>query len=122
MGFSAVLAALGLTLAGVGTLMWSGRIPPNRWIGFRTPRTLSDRRVWYVANRIAGRDLAIAGPITAMLALVLPVDVSLLLLVPLVPLGLATAHSFWAVSAWLGSPRIGQADLGRRRPRIEERQ
>jgi len=37
------------------------RVPPNRLVGFRTPRTLSDPKVWYSANRIAGQYLAGAG-------------------------------------------------------------
>ena len=106
MAFSAVLAALGLTLAGVGAQLWSGHVPPNRWVGFRTPRTLSDRRVWYAANRIAGRDLAIAGSVTALSSLLLasglPMDNSVfVLLMPLAPILFATVHSLWAVSVWM---------------------
>ncbi len=29
-------------------------IPPNRWYGFRTPKTLSSPDIWYPANRRAG--------------------------------------------------------------------
>lgn len=36
-------------------------VPPNRLVGFRTPRTLSGPNVWYPANRIAGQYLAAAG-------------------------------------------------------------
>lgn len=35
-------------------------VGPNRWYGFRTPATLSDRSVWFAANAFAGRALLIA--------------------------------------------------------------
>ena len=35
--------------------MLRGQVPPNQGYGFRTPLTLSDERIWYPANRIAGR-------------------------------------------------------------------
>jgi uncharacterized membrane protein len=41
--------------------MITERVPPNRWYGFRTPRTQSDPKVWYPANRMAGQYLAFAG-------------------------------------------------------------
>lgn len=31
-----------------------GLIPPNRWYGFRTARTLPDERVWYRVNTVGG--------------------------------------------------------------------
>lgn len=34
----------------------AGRVAPNRWYGFRTPRTVADERVWYPVNRMAGRN------------------------------------------------------------------
>jgi uncharacterized membrane protein len=38
-----------------------GLVPPNRYYGFRTPKTLSSTNVWYKANRICGYCLALAG-------------------------------------------------------------
>jgi uncharacterized membrane protein len=35
--------------------MVRGHVAPNQGYGFRTPLTLSDERIWYPANRIAGR-------------------------------------------------------------------
>lgn len=32
----------------------AGRIPRNRFFGIRTLKTLSDKRVWYAANRYGG--------------------------------------------------------------------
>jgi uncharacterized membrane protein len=37
-----------------------GKIPPNRFYGFRTRKTLSNPEVWYRANRLAGIDLIVA--------------------------------------------------------------
>src|SRR5262245_54581773 len=53
----------GLTLFAVGVPLLRGWIPRNRLAGFRTSKTLSNDRVWYEANRVAGRDLMIAGAV-----------------------------------------------------------
>ena len=37
------------------------KIPPNRWYGFRVPKTLSNTHIWYEANAEAGKRLAAAG-------------------------------------------------------------
>lgn len=37
------------------------KIPPKRWYGFRTPKTLSSGSVWYQANYVGGKYLLIAG-------------------------------------------------------------
>lgn len=37
------------------------RIPPNRFYGFRTAKTLSDERIWYEANATGGKWLFAAG-------------------------------------------------------------
>lgn len=54
-------AGMGLLLIVACLPMIFGVIPPNKWIGFRAPRTLADQNVWYPANRIAGEYLAVAG-------------------------------------------------------------
>jgi len=48
-------------LIGLGVPMWLRRIRPNRWYGFRTPRTLSDERIWYPANRTVGGWMIVLG-------------------------------------------------------------
>lgn len=48
-----------------------GRIPPNHWYGFRTPKTLSSPTVWYPANRFAGRLFIFAGAAAILINLVL---------------------------------------------------
>jgi uncharacterized membrane protein len=59
----------GLALFAVGVLLLQEWIPRNRWAGFRTPKTLSSDRVWYEANRVAGRDLMIAGAVVMATAI-----------------------------------------------------
>ena len=53
----------GFVLFAVGVPFLRGWIPRNRLSGFRTSKTLSNDRVWYEANRVAGRDLMIAGAV-----------------------------------------------------------
>lgn len=48
--------------------MWLGWIGPNRFWGFRTPRTLSDDKVWYAANRYAGIGLTLGGVLMGVLS------------------------------------------------------
>jgi|KBSMisStaDraftv2_1062788.scaffolds.fasta_scaffold60339_5 uncharacterized membrane protein len=67
-------------------------VPPNRWYGFRTTRTLSNEKLWFRANHFAGwAFLAAAGATAAVLvfapeaasgygALVLAVSVGVALL------------------------------------------
>jgi uncharacterized membrane protein len=60
--FAALLFALvGVLYIGLGIPLLQGRIPPNRFYGSRTKKTLSDERIWYAVNRITGRDLIIGG-------------------------------------------------------------
>ena len=66
-----IYGGMGLLVAAVALPMMYDKIPPNRFYGFRTPRTLSDPNVWYPANRVAGRNLALAGVVVATTALVL---------------------------------------------------
>ena len=47
------------------------RVRPNPWYGFKTRKTLSDERIWYPANRYAGKALLIAGAVVAVSALAL---------------------------------------------------
>jgi hypothetical protein len=38
-----------------------GIVPPNRFYGFRTPKTRSSPEIWYPANRFAGWSLLLSG-------------------------------------------------------------
>jgi uncharacterized membrane protein len=44
-----------------GVPMALGLVPPNRFYGYRTRKTLASADVWYRANRVSGWSLALAG-------------------------------------------------------------
>ena len=46
-------------------------IPPNHWSGVRLRKTLSDERIWYLANSYCGKLLTLTGIITIVCAVVL---------------------------------------------------
>ncbi len=47
------------------------RVKPNRWYGFRTPKTLSSPAIWYPANEFSGRRLFSTGVIVTVCSLLL---------------------------------------------------
>jgi uncharacterized membrane protein len=59
---------VGFVLFAVGFPFLRGWIPRNRLSGFRAPKTLSSDRIWYEANRVAGRDFMIAGAVVMAVA------------------------------------------------------
>jgi uncharacterized membrane protein len=61
---------LGIFIAGLGVPLALGRVPRNRWYGYRTRRTLADDGTWYLVNRVSGKSLVVAGLVTAFMALV----------------------------------------------------
>jgi hypothetical protein len=97
--------ATGVLMASSAIPMWAEWVPRNRWYGFRTARTLSDERTWYVVNRIAGRDLFYAGIAIALGTLFLffilervpyPLHWADIILFTFAT-GLALLHSFWTL-------------------------
>lgn len=36
------------------------KVPPNNVYGFRTPKTMSDRKIWFDANAYAGKAMCVA--------------------------------------------------------------
>lgn len=82
-----------------------GRVPPNRWYGFRVSKTLSDERIWYAANRVMGIDMLLAGlaiVITAMVVAKLVRSNSrhanrICFSVCLLSSMAALAHGYWAL-------------------------
>lgn len=93
----------GLIFMAIGLPLIMGKVKPNRWYGFRTRKTLSNTRVWYPANKVMGYDILLAGIVMAIAATILlligqRLDVStsaaINLIVMLITLGLAVAHSF----------------------------
>lgn len=60
--------AVGWTFLGVGLLVAAlavplalGKVPMNRWYGFRTPRTVTDPELWAPVNAMAGRTMVPMG-------------------------------------------------------------
>jgi|WetSurMetagenome_2_1015567.scaffolds.fasta_scaffold138465_2 uncharacterized membrane protein len=51
-----------------------GLIPPNRFYGVRTSKTLSDDRVWYPVNRLAAATLMMGSGVYGMVAALVPYD------------------------------------------------
>jgi uncharacterized membrane protein len=64
-------ALVGLLFVGLSIPLIKQRVPPNRFYGFRTPKTLSDSKIWYEANRISGHDLFLAGALITISSLTL---------------------------------------------------
>ena len=62
-------------IAVVSIPMIANAVPPNRFYGFRTRRTLANERIWYSANRFAGWALFIAALISAAALAGLPKEI-----------------------------------------------
>lgn len=72
--FATLIAPLAIVVLSVPLMLeW---VPRNPIYGFRTPRTLSEDRVWYPANRVAGIALGCAGMIWLAAAYLIPRVVS----------------------------------------------
>jgi len=56
-----VLAYVGGLIAVLSVPMATGGVDRNSFYGFRTPKTMSDDRIWNVANRAVGRAGIAAG-------------------------------------------------------------
>ncbi len=65
-----LLASVGLLVALLGLPLLAGWVKPNRVYGFRTPRTVADREVWYPANRMMAQSLVIGGLLGALAAMI----------------------------------------------------
>ena len=67
--FLCLLYVIASCLVGLlGLPLYFGKIPPNRFYGFRTARTLADPKVWYPVNRVSGGWMAVTGALTAAAA------------------------------------------------------
>lgn len=64
------LMASALILMILAYPMFKKKVSPNGFYGFRTKKTLSDKKIWYEANKIAGRDLIIA---SILILIILPI-------------------------------------------------
>lgn len=83
------------------------KVPPNNWYGFRTPKTLSDEKIWYEANRISAQGMVVVGIVLVIASLALLLlakemsDVAKLVIIGavlIVSLAYALIRSFKALS------------------------
>ena len=81
-----ISVALSALFVGIAIPLVLRRIPPNRWYGLRVPATLTDERVWYEANVVAGWDFIRVGVVTFLAGL----------LFMLLPLPLWASVLLWA--------------------------
>lgn len=58
-------------IGGLAVPLWRGKIAPNPSYGVRTKRTLKDPALWYRANAVVGRNLAVFSGAFAGLTLLL---------------------------------------------------
>lgn len=70
-GVCMTYACVGLLFVALALPLIRRRVPPNRYYGFRTPRTLASRTAWYAANEAAGRALLVAGVAVSLGSLLL---------------------------------------------------
>jgi uncharacterized membrane protein len=66
-----LFVVIGALFVALGIPLKNGRVPPNRFYGFRTPRTLTDENVWYPVNRVLGVDMIRGGIAIMAVSLVL---------------------------------------------------
>lgn len=94
---------VGLVFIFVGVPLKHGKIPPNHWYGFRTPKTLSNEKVWYEINKITGEDMVKIGVVVLLSALIvlsfrgwLPVEAAVAILTAIVLVSVAwmAIHGF----------------------------
>jgi uncharacterized membrane protein len=74
-----------------------GRFQPNWFMGIRTPWTLANPDVWRRTHRVGGRVFVLAGLALVLSQLLLPLDVSYLVLMVIIAvlvIGLP-AYSYW---------------------------
>ena len=62
---------MGVVFVGLGLPLKYEKIPPNWFYGFRTPKTLSSKEIWYPINRIAGIDMVRTGTVMITASLLL---------------------------------------------------
>ena len=65
-----VILLVGLLFIMIGNVL--GKVRPNHWLGYRTPWTLADVRVWDRTHRFAGWLFVIAGALLAVAAVLNP--------------------------------------------------
>lgn len=62
---------LGIVFIMLGLPLKYEKVPPNWFYGFRTPKTLSSKDIWYPINHVAGVDMIRTGVVMIAAAIVL---------------------------------------------------
>lgn len=65
---SLLYTAAGGLLILLGAPLYLRWVPPNRFYGFRTKRTLADSTIWYAVNRVTGGWLVVTGALSVGVA------------------------------------------------------
>lgn len=73
MELAVIVTLTGIVFMVLGYPLWTRRIRPNGFYGFRTQRTRASERVWYEVNRVTGLELMGLGLLLVLLAGVLMV-------------------------------------------------
>src|SRR5438093_6392374 len=71
LGFALAYMATGIMFCLISVPLIKGRVPRNRWYGFRVPKTLRSDSVWYPVNAYSGKCLYVSGLIIAAGSLLL---------------------------------------------------
>ena len=77
-----ILMVLGLSVIGISIPLLYGKIGPNWFYGFKTRKTLSDREIWYKANKYIAKDFIKLGSLITLYNLVFlilfiwPIDIA----------------------------------------------
>lgn len=87
------LLILSIVMALLAIPLVLGWVPPNHFYGFRTPRTLANRDLWYRVNFFCGCATLCASLVSVVLFLVLPPSRHAFVAF-VVPLSLAIVASF----------------------------
>ena len=67
--FTLMNVVVAVIIIGMGIPLIMGKVKPNRMIGVRTHKTLSDEKIWYKANAYTGRVMVFTGSIMAFFSL-----------------------------------------------------
>jgi uncharacterized membrane protein len=62
---------MGIVFVALGLPLKLEKVPPNWFYGFRTPKTLSSKEIWYPVNRVAGIDMIRTGVVLISAGLIL---------------------------------------------------
>ncbi|WP_375438337.1 SdpI family protein [uncultured Hymenobacter sp.] len=104
-----IALVLGLFFALVGNYLTT--VQPNYFVGFKTPWALEFPRIWVRVHRLGGRLFFASGVLSAVLALVLPVQVATVMLLVGVFASVAVAVVYW-YSYWLYKKEMQAANAG----------